>query len=137
MYALVCRINSGKEVFCVRVLINEIDIYRLGKVDLLISTELRFLQQKIWQHLSESFTAAIFVLETATAPVNVGILLLMELNVKNKWPLIQFFTCGKVQEIKRSFVIVILKVTSNQLPKGQVQVGFWIGNWFLHLSRTR
>ena len=52
-----------------------------------------------------------------------------KMNVKNQWPLMQLFTFGKVQEIKISFAIVLLKVTVIRFPKAmQVQVGFWIGN---------
>ena len=48
VYVLVCRTRSGKNVFCIRVLINEIDIYRLGKVDLLNFDRIAFFfQQKI------------------------------------------------------------------------------------------
>ena len=41
----------------------------------------------------------------------------------------QYFTCGKVQEIKISFVIVILKVTVIRFPKARFKLDFGrIGN---------
>ena len=47
-----------------------------------------------------------------------------KMNVKNQWPLVQFFTFGKVQEIKISFAIVMLKVTVIRFPKARFKFDF-------------
>ena len=103
---------------CASVLIVELVDQNLNKIYLLTFYRIAFLTRNMTTHLWESFTAALFVLKTATVAVNVGILPSMVQNVVNQWPLMGFCTCGKVQEHKIYFAIAILKVTVTRFPKG-------------------
>ena len=57
----------------------------------------------------------------AAIAVNVGILPLMEQNVLNHWPLMEFSTYSKVQ-IMISIVIAISKVTVIRFPKATFEL---------------